>query len=160
MSDRCMIAEDPAEPVCDIPAMGIKHVVHRLPALRKMTEIIDDAVSIKKPHIPVVLVICGIGGQGKTQIALSYCRSVGLTRYRGIFWVDASSERSTVQGFENIAVNLSRAKKILGAQHLTHEKVKQELELWKEQWLLVFDNYDDTSSFDIKQFIPQGKSKH
>lgn len=133
MTNECVIAEDPTEPVCDIPAMGIEHVVDRLPALRKITEIIDDAVSTRKSHSPVGLVICGIGGQGKTQIALSYCRRIGSTRYRGIFWIDASSKRSTVQGFEKIAVNLSRAKKILGAQHLTHEKVKQELELWKEQ---------------------------
>ncbi|KAF2809425.1 TPR-like protein [Mytilinidion resinicola] len=38
---------------------------------------------------------------------------------------------------------------------LTHDMIVEELEGWDEEWLLVFDNYDDTSSFDLNEYIPK-----
>ncbi|CAD6446186.1 c0661188-b94c-4c28-a59a-103b5f97c816 [Sclerotinia trifoliorum] len=40
---------------------------------------------------PRVVVLHGLGGQGKTQIALEYCHRARKNNIRKIFWVDATS---------------------------------------------------------------------
>ena len=104
------------------------------------------------------LILHALGGQGKSQIALEYCRQSRET-YRGIFWVNALSEVSASQSYEMIA-------SVLVGGHLTTtgdtdaqiRLVKDRLENWNEPWLLVFDNYDDPENFpNVKRYIPMGR---
>ncbi|CAO2647163.1 Nn.00g080850.m01.CDS01 [Neocucurbitaria sp. VM-36] len=85
----------------------------------------------------------GIGGIGKTQIALEY-----TFKYRGsyssIFWARAETEATLVESFAHISRRLNLAPED------TQPRSKVELvRVWLEtnaDWLLVFDNADSPDS--------------
>jgi len=52
-----------------------------------------------------IVVVHGLGGIGKTQVALTYAHK-HAHRYAGVFWVDSSSEKSMAQSFRQIAQTL------------------------------------------------------
>lgn len=103
------------------------------------------------------LILHALGGQGKSQIALEYCQRSKET-YRGIFWINASSETTTNQSYNNIAAELTgMSSKISEAAKSNVKLVKDHLERWQERWLLVFDNYDDPKTFPrVTEFFPLG----
>jgi hypothetical protein len=106
---------------------------------------------------PRILVLHALGGQGKSQIALKFCK-LARTTYQGIFWVNASSERAAIQSFVVFAQEIDRT--VTTALSDDEDRVRfvlRNLEQWSERWMLVFDNYDDPESFpDILRFIPSG----
>ncbi|KAG8796158.1 hypothetical protein FRC12_003749 [Ceratobasidium sp. 428] len=93
-----------------------------------------------------ICVVHGLGGSGKTQIAL---KAVERTKdkWADIVYVDATTRESTVASLKGFAL----AKK-LGE---THEAALQWLELSSQRWLLVFDNADDPG-LKVSGFIPGG----
>jgi hypothetical protein len=97
-----------------------------------------------------------MGGQGKTQIALEYCQRVQKT-YQGVFWINSSSESTTVQSWVSIAQEIDGP----AAQASTSDEAKMKLALntleqWDDRWLMVFDNYDDPTTFStLEQYIPR-----
>lgn len=106
---------------------------------------------------PPVLVLQAMGGQGKSQIALEYCRR-SRSRFQAIFWIDATSDASVQGGFEKIAKKFDslaatgprdRDEKI--------DLVQRKLANLEEEWLLVFDNYDDLSSYKLRPYLPPSK---
>ncbi|KAK5463787.1 hypothetical protein LTR55_011818 [Exophiala xenobiotica] len=98
-----------------------------------------------------------MGGQGKSQIALEYCRQAQQI-YRGVFWIDSSSASTTVQSLVSIAQELDGS--VVNALDDDDAKVRfalRTLERWDDRWLMVFDNCDDPATFsDVEQFVPQG----
>lgn len=107
---------------------------------------------------PRVLILHGMGGQGKSQVALEHCRR-SRERSRGIFWINASSEATATRSFEGIASELVRVSPVVLEDAAAKIKfVKQSLENWDEPWMLVFDNYDQPDDFPgVKQFMPSGR---
>lgn len=107
---------------------------------------------------PQVLILHAFGGQGKSQIALQYCQS-SRERYRGVFWVNASSKALVVQSYARIAAALS------GSSPANFSEEERLIRIMKEHLyrlgghsLMVFDNYDDPQSFPtIQQFLPERK---
>src|SRR4051794_39105190 len=55
---------------------------------------------------PRIFVLRGLGGQGKTQIALEYCLRAKNRDVQAIFWVDSTSEESVKKSFQTIAAKL------------------------------------------------------
>ena len=108
---------------------------------------------------PKVLILHALGGQGKSQIALEYCQR-SRDQYRGIFWINASSEASAIESYTHIAKALTGftsatvddGARIIGL-------VKNCLESWHEPWLLVFDNYDEPTKFSkVQRLLPKRMS--
>ncbi|KAG8775063.1 hypothetical protein FRC12_001675 [Ceratobasidium sp. 428] len=97
-------------------------------------------------HERRVCVIHGLGGSGKTQIAL---KVVEQTRdnWSDIVYVDATTRETTISTLKGFAL----ARKI----GETHEDALRWLELTSRSWLLVFDNADDPD-LGIQNFIPGG----
>ncbi|KAG8793095.1 hypothetical protein FRC12_003900 [Ceratobasidium sp. 428] len=93
-----------------------------------------------------VCVVHGLGGSGKTQIAL---KSVERTRnkWSDIVYVDATTRESAITTLNGFA----QARKI----GETHEDALRWLESSAQPWLLVFDNVDDPDLGPHK-FIPGG----
>src|SRR2546423_1593912 len=103
--------------------------------------------STPPPPQPRHLVLHALGGQGKSQIALEYCRRSKET-YRGICWINASSETMAIQSYNMIAVTLAgRSSRAPDDTDGTIRLVKDQLERWSERWLLVFDSYDEPDKF-------------
>ncbi|KAH7302952.1 P-loop containing nucleoside triphosphate hydrolase protein [Stachybotrys elegans] len=96
----------------------------------------------------------GLGGSGKTQIALDYayrrCRDASCS----VFWVHADSEATFTHDFKKIAklfgvdVNLEK-EDLLGVVWRRIES--------QDKWVFVLDNADDLSIFGVAQ---KGKNSH
>ncbi|KAG8785487.1 hypothetical protein FRC12_017511 [Ceratobasidium sp. 428] len=93
-----------------------------------------------------VFVFHGLGGAGKTQLAL---RAVERTRdhWSDVIFVDATSVETLTSTLRQFAMARS-----LGD---THEATLLWLSSYTERWLLVFDNADD-SSLDLEKYFPKG----
>ncbi|KAJ7747774.1 hypothetical protein B0H16DRAFT_916814 [Mycena metata] len=92
-----------------------------------------------------IYVLHGLGGAGKTQIALKFINK-SSSRFSDIFFIDTSTIATIKRGLRNIAIL-----KDLGDS-------PQDGLLWLtskvEKWLLVFDNADDPG-INLNDFIPQ-----
>jgi nucleoside phosphorylase/tetratricopeptide (TPR) repeat protein len=95
-----------------------------------------------KMNGPFKVALCGLGGVGKTQIALELAYRL---RERdptcSVFWIPCTSNASVEQAFVGIAqtIGLQEAK-----PSNAKERVKAYLSLVSDQkWLLIFDNADN-----------------
>ncbi|EUC61079.1 kinesin light chain-like protein, putative, partial [Rhizoctonia solani AG-3 Rhs1AP] len=91
-----------------------------------------------------VCVVYGLGGVGKTQLALSVVERT-WTEWDHIIYVDASS----AEAIEKTLEEFGTAKSIGQG----YKDVIGWMESCDERWLVVFDNAD-TPSMDIKEYIP------
>lgn len=100
--------------------------------------------------------LIGMGGVGKTQIALRYSHRF-YRKYQYVFWTDAGTEAEMLIGYAAFAQRLgltSEAEKNI-------KVVKQKIEDWlqdHEDWLLVFNNADDLAF--VKAFLPAHPRGH
>lgn len=107
-----------------------------------------------------IAILHGMGGCGKSQVALEYCR-LGQNEkwFSGIFWFDASSPTTIAQSFADTAHELSKPNFDIADAKGNLKFVLEAIETKKINCLLVFDNFDDPSSFDdksIKEYFPRG----
>ncbi|KAF7891171.1 uncharacterized protein EAF02_001496 [Botrytis sinoallii] len=103
-----------------------------------------------------VVVLRGLGGQGKTQIALEYCHRARKNNIRAVFWIDATSESTVKKDFKSVLEHIkSPADSTQDDQVVA--SVLNRLQDWNEPWLIIFDNHDDPSSFHLPDFIPSGQ---
>jgi NB-ARC domain len=101
------------------------------------------------------LVLGGIGGIGKTQLAISYAKR-HHNNYESVFWLNAASEATLKDSFRTIA------KLVFDVQEpevLEGEQILIQIRGWlsdkkNTQWLLIFDNYDDPDQFKIETYYP------
>ena len=87
------------------------------------------------------IALYGLGGVGKTQIALEYCYR-STHHYDQIYWLSASDQTSLLSGYQTIA----RKNGILLSSDSKPVEIAQLVLAWLKQqrsWLLVFDNLDD-----------------
>lgn len=103
--------------------------------------------------------LCGLGGIGKTQIAIRYAQRYGH-EYKVIIWMDASSSQSI---YESIATASDRSKKLhlLKKDMQTQQTAIQAMRSWLQRntsWLLILDQADDLAI--IYELIPQKVEGH
>jgi tetratricopeptide (TPR) repeat protein len=96
-----------------------------------------------------------MGGAGKTQLALDYCRrNKDLGTFRAIFWLDASSRNALYRSMEAVAKRLLPGR-IFSSPDDAVDLVREILSGWSDAWLLVFDNLDNPSDLNhIVTFLP------
>ncbi|HTK05548.1 MAG TPA: FxSxx-COOH system tetratricopeptide repeat protein, partial [Ktedonobacteraceae bacterium] len=94
--------------------------------------------------------ISGLGGIGKTQIAVEYAYR-HRQDYQTIFWVRADTHEALVSGYVTIAGMLNLSEKDEKDQTIIVQAVGQWLKTHRE-WLLIFDNADDLAI--VREFIP------
>lgn len=95
-------------------------------------------------------VLYGLGGIGKTQIALKFAEDK-RDRFDSIFWIDASSTETVEQCFQDVALLLRLP---VGNNDTFIRSVKHRLaQMRNKRWLMIFDNADDIS---LVPYLPQG----
>jgi tetratricopeptide (TPR) repeat protein len=94
--------------------------------------------------------ISGLGGIGKTQIAIEYAYRYRQD-YQVVLWVQADTRESLVSGYVAIARLLNLFEKDEQDQMITVKAVVRWLET-HAVWLLILDNADDLSL--VGEFLP------
>jgi len=83
----------------------------------------------------------GLGGIGKTQIALEFVYR-SQTSYRGIYWISAITQESLLNGYEKIGkqanIPITQDLKLIAVVEQVLLQLKR-----TPNWLLVVDNLDD-----------------
>ena len=120
-----------------------------------------------------ICVLHGMGGIGKTQLAIEFARKYRQS-YSAVFWIDGSSKEKLKQSIANIANQLpqhqllERAKLYVQQPHEELDGAVDDVLSWfsqssNEQWLLVYDNVDreisaevgDPEAFNLREFLPE-----
>jgi Cdc6-like AAA superfamily ATPase len=118
------------------------------------------------------VVLHGLGGMGKTQLALAYVQQQ-KDKYSAVFWINSKDVDTLKQGYVTAAKRISSDHPSLafimsfvdgGNPDETIEAVKQWLSSARnDRWLIIYDNYDtpnlpgrnDSGAFDIRPFLPE-----
>ena len=93
----------------------------------------------------------GLGGVGKTQIAIEYATRNRFEYPNGVFWVNAETIGGLTSGFTEIA----RILHLPAADSSDLDRVVRAVTEWLDRtdgWLLILDNVDDRR--DVQRFFP------
>lgn len=157
--------QDFSIPFGDTKTPGVEKFVAR----EKELEEIHTALASDGSRHTVVL--HGLGGIGKTQLAIAYARR-HKDSYSAILWLDIRDETSVKQSFGTIAKRILRhhpSARYLSNVDLTGslDEVAAAVMDWlstsgNTRWLAIYDNYDnpmvpgnnDPAAVDIRNFLP------
>ena len=96
--------------------------------------------------------ISGLGGIGKTQIAIEYAYRY-REEYRSVFWARAASYETLLTDF----VELANLLQVPGSNQQDQQIILATVKRWLERqhgWLLILDNADDLDL--VADFLPTG----
>jgi hypothetical protein len=120
---------------------------------------------------PKIVVLYGLGGFGKTQLALQYWTEA-TEEYTSKIWIDATSLETALESFKDISTKLGRQlphatamrspASVLSATKVIFADVKKLLSsLSNCRWLMVIDNVEDLDGeFHIRDLIPDCANGH
>ncbi|KAK6071700.1 NB-ARC and TPR domain protein [Seiridium cupressi] len=135
------------------------------------SELAEMRISLNSDGSRRVVVLHGLGGIGKTQLAVAYAKRY-RDEYSAIFWFNIKDGASIQQGFTKVARQiLQQHPNASGLSALDlqqdHEKVVEAVKAWlslpgNTRWLAIYDNYDNPklgdqtneTGIDIDRFIP------
>jgi len=101
------------------------------------------------------LVLGGMGGIGKTQLAIAYAERHRRS-YASIFWLNATSSKTLQASLHQLAQHILTPDEF---EHCNDDQLMVRVSQWLSEtdntrWLLIFDNYDDPDQYQITKFYP------
>lgn len=138
-----------------VPHQQNPNFTGRVTYLEQLQSMLDSGQSDARK-----VAICGLGGVGKTQLAIEYCyRNKGKGKYESILWVRYESQETLASDYADLATELDLPAKAKGYtdQSVVIEAVKRWLE-HNSSWLLIFDNAQ--SQEDLINYLPTGGTGH
>lgn len=142
-----------------VPYMRNPHFTGRDDLLERLAQELSweksDAMSTRQAVLSQPQAIKGLGGIGKTQIAVEYAyRARERERYCHTFWINAASQEAILTSFQTLAGQLPNfAEKDEKDQHKLIAAVLHWIEQCPQSWLLIADNADDLSL--IQPYLPK-----
>jgi len=118
------------------------------------------------------VVLHGLGGIGKTQLAVAYAKR-HRSDYSAIFWLNSNDEDSLKQSFAKVARRIlqehpSASLPSADNQSVSLDEIVNGVKRWLDhpkntRWLLVYDNYDNPklpgtaahTAVGIRRFLPE-----
>ncbi|KAI1086587.1 hypothetical protein F5B19DRAFT_498223 [Rostrohypoxylon terebratum] len=99
----CGLTHTNSSPIYQVSRHEVRHYIDRI---QLQTEI-DRIFNTEQIQSPKIAILEGMGGQGKTQLAIRHCGKARLEKkFKYILWVDASTRALTVHGLEEISETL------------------------------------------------------
>ncbi|PFR04433.1 hypothetical protein COK31_11235 [Bacillus cereus] len=106
--------------------------------------------ALSSQDIAVIQAISGLGGVGKTQLALEFCYQK-KEEYDVIYWINAENISSIIGSYEELASILKLPIKDKQNNSITLETIKQWMQT-NSNWLIIFDNLTDEEI--LRSFLP------
>ena len=136
----------------NVPSIDLPHFVDRSILFTAIETQISNAKSSK------TVVLTGMGGSGKTQLALQFCRRAEEhLGFMAVAWIDASSPASVLQSYRTIAKQIPNPPEPDTDENGIMSFVKGSFQKFQRRWLFVLDNYDNPRAFSarsIQEYIP------
>ena len=102
----------------DIPPLQVPYFVIRKRLRDRIQELFSRSDTSSSQSI---VVLFGMGGSGKTQLALEYCRHLKHSgKHKAIFWLDASARSALIHAMGSIVHCKELIHKILIAGFIGH----------------------------------------
>jgi tetratricopeptide (TPR) repeat protein len=139
--------------VWNVPYRRNPFFTGRTDVLRRLR---DKLTTVKTAALTQPQAISGLGGIGKTQIALEYAYQY-RDAYRFVFWTRAATHETLVSDFVTIADLLHLPEKNEQDQNQVIKAVKEWLTTHNE-WLLILDNADDVAM--VSDVVPTSSEGH
>ncbi|EXK76697.1 hypothetical protein FOQG_18566 [Fusarium oxysporum f. sp. raphani 54005] len=140
-----------AEVVRVIPYPRNEDLVHRRDLIDKLDKLLPQTARSRSAAL------WGLGGSGKTQIALDYAyRRCDADDECCVFWVHADSEATFLADYKTIGKKLGVDEQLDGMDLL--DAVRNEIEA-RSKWLMILDNTDDLRIFGVGQQAKGGETK-
>ncbi|CAG9952144.1 unnamed protein product [Clonostachys rosea f. rosea IK726] len=135
------------------------------------SEIVEMRRTLSSDGSRRIVVLHGLGGIGKTQLAVTYTKRY-RDEYSAIFWLNIKDELSIRRSFTKVATQILRQHPDASGLNaldpqLNPEEVIEAVKAWlslpgNTRWLVVYDNYDNLrlsnhktdTGVDILQFLP------
>ncbi|KAL7911294.1 P-loop containing nucleoside triphosphate hydrolase protein [Trichoderma velutinum] len=133
-----------------IPYPLNEDLVNRPGLMGKLKELLPQP-----SHTYCSAALWGLGGSGKTQIALNYAYQRCNKRNCSVFWVHADSEATFSQDYKTIARAFDIDQQLKGED--LYAAVRDQIAAQPE-WVLILDNADDLRLFGVGQAPEQTKS--
>ncbi|KAJ4006998.1 hypothetical protein NW761_015248 [Fusarium oxysporum] len=133
----------PAEVGRVIPYPRNEDLVHRPGLIDRLDELLPQSVGSRSAAL------WGLGGSGKTQIALDYAyRRCDTDDKCCVFWVHADNEATFTSDYKTIGKKLGVDERLDGSDLL--DAVCSAIEA-RSKWVMVVDNADDLRLFGVGQ---------
>jgi len=143
-----------------VPYLRNPHFAGRDDLLNQLTQDLSleqqgDAKITRRAILSQPQAIKGLGGIGKTQIAVEYAyRAREQGRYAHTFWLNAASQEAILASFQTLAEHLPNfAGKDEQDQRKFIAAVVRWIELCPQPWLLIIDNADELTL--VQSCLPQ-----
>ncbi|CZR55532.1 uncharacterized protein PAC_05420 [Phialocephala subalpina] len=143
------VSEAPRKKYFEVPLRPTNTFLGRDSFLTQIQDHFNDPLMVGQQHR---LAIHGLGGSGKTQIALTYAFN-HRSDYDSVFFLNAASSDSLTRDFIKLHQILN-----LGAVDANENKVEC-VKRWftrsdNTSWLIIFDNADDIEDIDLSSYFP------
>src|SRR5579859_8035327 len=123
-----------------------------------LTQLREKLLSKRPKQYNHRVAIYGMGGVGKTQIAIEYVYRFRQS-YDNIFWINASDQASLLTGFQEIGTLTHTLPTTTEVSPTQAAKAALNWLAGQESWLLIIDNLDDISV--AKGYLPEiHKGRH